>query len=450
MSMARGVNSEMKGSVFKRCPCSSEELPRGRNGAVLACKKRHGTWGYRLDAGLDPETKKRRRPSASGFATKEDAEEALAEAIRAVDTGTWTDDKRETVGAYLDRWLQRKAPSLKTTTLDTYRTHIEKYLKPELGRYLLKDLRPAHVYAMMDVVADGRSAAMVHRVRATLRTALNAAVRERVLSWNPARDLDMPREERAKVTPWSAAEVGAFLDGIADDRLANLFHLVAYLGLRRGEVLGLRWDDVDLVRRTVTIRQQIVHVNRGEQEQACEYCGAVHAGQRFDAPKTEDSADVVHLDKGTVAVLLGMQLEQGEERAAWGDAYTDHGLLFAREDGNPLSPSWLSQRFGVLRDSVTVPVDAEEPDGPRRPLPKITLHGLRHGTASLMIAAGVDIAIVSKVLRHSTIKLTVDTYGHLLPGVGESAAEARAALIPRTAKNTAGHSLATGGQDGQE
>lgn len=121
--------------------------------------------------------------------------------------GTWTDDGRQTVGEYLDKWLARKAAGLKPTTVDTYRSHIELHIRPELGRLKLRDLRPEHIYAMLQVVAEGRSVAMVHRVRATLRTAL-----------------------------------------------AALFHLVAYLGLRRGEALGLRWDDVDLVRRRVVIR----------------------------------------------------------------------------------------------------------------------------------------------------------------------------------------------------
>ncbi|SFV25026.1 Site-specific recombinase XerD [Micrococcus terreus] len=435
----------MKGHVWKRCPCQPEELPRGRDGRPLACKRRHGTWSYRLDAGPDPVTGKRRRPSKGGFATREDAEAALSGAMAAVGSGTWTDDQRQTVGEYLDRWLVRKTPGLKPTTVDTYRSHIELHIRPELGRLKLRDLRPEHIYAMLQVVAEGRSAATVHRVRATLRTALAAAVKERLLSWNPARDLDMPREARKRVEPWTPAETGAFLDAVAGDRLTALFHVVAYLGLRRGEALGLRWDDVDLVRRRVVIRQQVVQMNLQATEADCQYCGEAHPGIGITAPKTDDSAAVVHLDAGTVSVLLSQQLLQGEEREVWGDAYQDHGLVFAREDGTPIRPSWLTARFLELQEGVTVPVDPEKPQGAQRPLRRVRLHDLRHGTASLMIAAGVDVAVVSKVLRHSTIKLTVDTYGHLLPGVGEAAAEQRAGMIPRAASRADGHSSATNG-----
>jgi site-specific recombinase XerC len=137
-----------------------------------------------------------------------------------VGAGTWTDDQRQTVGEYLDRWLVRKAPGLKPRTVDTYRSHIEPDIRPELVRLKLRDLRPEHVYAMLQAVAKGRSAAMMHRVRATLRTALAAAVKERLLSWNPARDLDMPREVRKRVEPWTLEETGVFLDAVAWGRCA--------------------------------------------------------------------------------------------------------------------------------------------------------------------------------------------------------------------------------------
>lgn len=417
----------MTGVVFKRCPCPPEDLPRGRDGRALACKKRHGTWSWRLDAGPDPETGKRRRPSRGGYPTREAAAEALAAEARELREGTWTDDRGETVG---------------------------EYLKPELGHLRLRDLRPSHVYALLDVVAGTRddvhgerperprSAATVHRVRATLRTALSAAVKERRLSWNPARELDMPRERREQVQPWTPAETGAFLDAVTErgERLAALFHVAAYLGLRRGEVLGLRWEDVDLVRRRVHVRQQVVQVAADDDAPTCEHCGRAHRGVSFAAPKTADSAGVVHLDSGTVAVLLGQQLAQGDERASWGDAYADHGLVFARENGDPLRPSWVTKLFRELQDGVLVQPDDGGDPVPLRPA---RFHDLRHGAASMMLAAGVDLAIVSKVLRHSTIKLTADTYGHLLPGVGEAAADARAAMIPRAPSRTDGHGLAT-------
>lgn len=140
-----------------------------------------------------------------------------------------------------------------------------------LGQLKLRDLRPEHIYAMLQAVAEGRNAAMVHRVRATLRTALAAAVKERLLSWNPARDLDMPRETRKRVEPWTPEETGAYLDAMAGDRVGGLFHLVVYLGLRRGETLGLRWDDVDLGKGRILIRQQVVQLNLQKLDVKCPF-----------------------------------------------------------------------------------------------------------------------------------------------------------------------------------
>lgn len=131
------------------------------------------------------------------------------------------------------------------------------------------------------------------------------------------------------------------------------------------------------------------------------------------------------------------------EREEWGEAYLDHGLVFAREDGAPYAPNWVTKRFGDLQAGVTVPIEPDNPASGERPLRKIRLHDLRQGAAALMVAVGVDMAIVSKVLRHSTIRLTVNTYGHLLPGVEESTAEVRAAMIPRAGSKTVGHSSAT-------
>lgn len=433
----------MNGSVFKRCPCKPDELPTGADGRRLACKKRHGTWSWRLDAGDDPVTGKRRRPTGSGYKTREEAEAALSEERERVNRGTWTDDKRVTVGQWLDRWIARREGALKPSTITAYRSHVEGHLKPGLGARRLRDLRPEHIYAALEKVKDGHSAATVQRVRATLRAALSAAVRERLLSWNPASGLQLAQAQKHEANPWEPRETGAFLDMLTEvgDRLAGVFHLCAYLGLRRGEALGIRWEDVDLDRRTITIRHTILSATG--QTTPCPRCGGVHRALTFGTPKTAGSAGVVYLDAGTVDVLKAQRQTQDVEREQWGDAYLDHGLVFAREDGTPYPPNWVTHRFEKLQAAVSVPVDPAKPDAEQRQMRQIRMHDLRHGAASMMMAAGIDIAVVSKVLRHSTIKLTSDTYGHLLPGVGESTADVRAAMIPRGQSRAVGHSSAT-------
>ncbi len=153
----------------------------------------------------------------------------------------------------------------------------------------------------------------------------------------------------------------------------------------------------------------------------CPFCGAVHAEAAFGRPKTSSGEDrVVDLDANTLGTLLGHRLAQDTERAAWGSGYSDHGLIFARENGEPIPPQRVTERFRQL---------VAETD-----LPRIRLHDLRHGQASLMLAAGVPIAVVSKRLGHSSISITSDTYSHLLEGVGRDAADRAMALVPRAGR----------------
>ena len=242
------------------------------------------------------------------------------------------------------------------------------------------------------------------------------AVRHELVRRNAATDARVPKAERPKVHPWEAAELGTFLDNAATHRLGGLFELIALAGLRRGEALGLRWSDVDLERGLLVVRQQVVQLDGDDDPPVCS-CGRVHRGLTFGSPKTASGeARRVDLGERGTGTLLAQRLSQDAERAAWGEAYADHGLVFAREDGDPIAPELVTKTFGRLVEESGL-----------RP---VRLHDLRHGRASLMLAAGVPIAVVSKMLGHSSITITSDTYSHLLEGVGRSAAEAADALVP--------------------
>jgi integrase len=214
------------------------------------------------------------------------------------------------------------ANGLRPTTERSYRRHLRDHLVPQLGRLRLRDLRPGHVEAMLRTVHAGPST--VRRVHATLRSALSDAKRRRLVSYNAAVDVALPKAARPKVQPWEPAELGRFLDHAAGDRLGVLYEVMAATGLRRGEACGLRWADVDLERGRLVVRQQVVVIGHE---------------LRFGPPKTASGdARVIDLDDGTVGALLGHRLAQDGERAEWGQAYADHGLVFARENGEPLHP----------------------------------------------------------------------------------------------------------------
>ena len=371
-----------------------------------------GSWTFYVE--LPPLADGRRRQvKRSGFPTKREATAALGRVLalegRGVDT---IGGARLTVAGWLTEWLDGRA-SLRPTTRRVYAGHVA-YLIPRIGGRRLAELRPAHITeALRDIVRATADAerpvgpTTLHRIRATLRAALSDAVRARLIDFNPAQHVELPALSRPRVAPWSPAELGAFLDHAGGHRLGTLFELLAFTGLRRGEAVGLRWSDVDLDHGVIVVRQQVVPVGY-----------ALTVGP----PKTKAGEHrVVDLDQPTAGALLAHRLAQDVERAAWGDAWQNEptfgDLVFRHEDGRVLHPEYVTRLFGRLAKAAGVRA--------------VRLHDLRHGAASLMLAADVPLAVVSKRLGHSTVTITADTYSHLLTGVGRDAAERSAALVPR-------------------
>ena len=390
---------------FKRCGCRDAS---GRQlGARCPQLRRtgHGAWWIRIDAGTAP-TGRRRQVRLGPFRTAAEANRAgETERERLRRGGEIT---TVTVDEYLHAWLEAAA-DLRDSTRHGYRGHIDGYLVPHLGRLRLDKLRPEHIERMVaDIIrshaTENRriSATTLHRIRATLRSALSDAAKRRLIPDNPARLVRLPSPERHAVEPWHGEELGSFLDAIAHDRYAPLYELTALAGLRRGEVCGLRWDDVDLVNAVLIIRE-----TRGQ------------VGYRVieGRTKTRTSERVVDLDSTLVELLAWLKERHERESERYGDGYNPRGHVFVREDGQPVHPEFVSRHLDRLIARV----------GVRR----ITFHTLRHCSASLQINAGVPLTIVSKRLGHSSTAITSDIYGHLFRGAGRDAAERAAAMVPR-------------------
>jgi integrase len=199
---------------------------------------------------------------------------------------------------------------------------------------------------------------------------------------------------------WTAAELRAFLEHVEGDRLAAVWMVAASTGMRRGEVLGLRWADVDLDLARVAVRQTLVLA--GRQVVTSE-------------PKTSRGRRSIALDPRTVAALKAWRAAQKAERLAWGPSWTDTGLVFTREDGTPIHPEWLSDAFEWRVRTAG--------------LPRIRLHDLRHTHASLGLAAGVPVKVMSERLGHATSSFTADVYQHVTPALEEQAALTVARLV---------------------
>jgi integrase len=331
-----------------------------------------------------------------------------------------------TAGEWLNQWLASRV-SLRASTSRGYAAHIRAYLIPYLGGVPLAELSAGDVQSMFTAIIRGEaalgypvSAATLRRIHATLRAALNAAVRAGLISVNPGRWPELPKSARPRpqvwtpalterwqrdgwlpvVGVWTASQTAQFLRQVRGHRLHAQFHLIALRGLRRGEAAGLRWSDLDLDAGTLTVSGQLQQLG-----------GRIVSGP----PKSDAGRRVIALDKTTIAALREHQLRQQAERAAAGTRWTETGYVFTTRAGKPVGPDRLTRLFRKL-------VAASG-------LPPVTLHGLRHGAATLALAAGTDLKIVQDQLGHSTITLTADTYTSVLPETARTAADNTAALL---------------------
>jgi integrase len=408
----------MKGSVRKYTVA-------GQKAGVEVTK-----WMYVVDLGKDPQTGKRVQERRRGFATQKEANTALSKRIGEVsEKRVDLTGRNLTVSAWLDTWLQQKiANGLRPGTANSYRGHIDRYLTPLIGSKKLVDLTPADVEWLLVEIRKPRPApekrtrgqhphpkpmgpATARRVHATLRSALSTAVMRRYVTYNAAANVELPQVKRTFVQPWSRDELQAFLAHSAAEHDGVLFELYATTGLRRGELLGLRWSDIELDKRVLTVRQQLTENPENTTGPDCAVCGDHHGSVAFGEPKTENGHyRRVPLLEGVVGALIALKLSQDELRAENGDVWVEHDLVFAREDGTPLLPSGVSARFHELSDAA----------GLRR----VRLHDLRHGYVSMLLESGVDIAAISKIVGHSSIQITADIYGHLADTAAQSVVDA--------------------------
>jgi integrase len=483
----------MKGTTFKRCSCkdpaTGKRLGRAcpqlrRDGGGWSRNHGHWYWQYELPPAADG----RRRPKRDGtYPTQTDAEAVLdriRDAIAVADPG---DDKAlstvgdlieaavnaghvipdpdtvrrtlhldiapsdlPTMAVYLTGWIAGRK-KIKKGTVRSYEGHIRLHLVPALGDVRLDRLRANHIEAMYDTI-DERNAAITtlrasrnpqqrakvkglrivgpttqHRILATLRKALNDAIRRyhEHLTVNVATLIELPPAKSPKAMLWTAdrvttwkdtgkipspvmvwmpQQIGVFLDHSqdADDRLYALYHLIAFTGLRRGEACGLHWDDIDFDNATITVRWQIIQLGWATD---------------FDTPKTDDSAATIAVDATTLDVLGAHRARQRRERLAAGPQWTHTGLVFTTVLGAALHPADVTDHFHHLAHQAG--------------LPPVRLHDLRHGHATMALAAGVQMKVISGQLRHASTTTTDKFYAHILPDLARAAIEATAATVPR-------------------
>ena len=387
----------MRGHVTRRCPAPEPGEPRcpGRT-----CAHPYAFW---LDQPRG-EDGKRRQTTRSGFRTKKEAERALAKALADVEDGTFTRPDMTTVAMHLRTWLA--GLDRKPATLEAYRRVVESHLVPALGRLRLQYLTPPQIKAAYRALQDdkGLSPTTVQLVHQVLSKALSDAVNDGLLAANPAAKVKAPARNTPEMHTWSREQASLFLRHVDGERLFAMWRLFLTAGMRRGEVAALRWQDVDLDRASLSVRQT----------------GNIVGGVwTVGTPKGRKDASAksrrLSLDAGTVEALRRHRTRQLQERMAWGAAWQDYGLVFVREDGSPLNPSTIGQQLTVRAK--------------RAGLPHVRVHDLRHTYATLALEAGIHPKVVSERLGHANIGITLNLYSHVSEGMDRDAADRVAGLF---------------------
>ena len=341
--------------------------------------------GYRASYWVDtPSGPKRRYVSGKN---KGETRAALGKAKSGRVGGFLTDASTTTLGEYLDGWLEDTRGTVRQRTWERYEQIVRVHIKPTLGRAKLKTLNPAQVRALYrERLEGGSSPRTVQYVHVTLHKALEQAQGDGLVARNAAKGIKAPRPKKKEISPLTPDQARAFLEAARGDRFEALFVLALHCGLREGELLGLRWDDVDLEAGTLRVRRTL---------------SETRDGPIFEPPKN---------GKGRNVPLTGASVEALRDHLARqmreiGEGYEDRGLVFASRTGKTMSASnVVGRHFRPLLK--------------RAKLARIRLHDLRHTCATLLLIKGVHPKYVQELLGHANISITLDTYSHVIPGMG--------------------------------
>ena len=330
--------------------------------------------------------------------TRAEVSEKLTKALSDRANGIVYDNENITVGEYLDVWLKRSVyGSVRQSTYDRDTNLVNNHIKPVLGSLKLKKLNSAHVQNFYRNRLDtGLSASTVRKIHDILRRGLAQAVDWYLTQRNVADVVKPPRPVPKEIVALSADETRRLLDAAAEDRLEALYMLAVHTGMRQGEMLALRWQDVDIENAVLSVRRTLTR--RG---------GKIAFGE----PKTKKSRRSIRLTPQAVDALRAHLERQLRDMEILGDHYQDQGLIFTTDTGAPIIPSNLRQR------SFT-------PLLKRAGLPHMRFHDLRHTCATLLLSRGVHPKFVQELLGHATIAITLDTYSHVMPSMGDATAKA--------------------------
>lgn len=371
-----------------------------RKRTVTRNGKPYTYWEARYTEGYDPGTGRQIQRSITGKTQKEVAQKLKAATV-AIDQGVYTAPSKLTVGQWLDIWINEYLGSVKPSTLHSYKTTVKNHLKPNLGALKL-DTLAAHtiqsLYNGLTAPQDGRqplSAKTVKNIHGILHKALQQAVANGYIRFNPADPCVLPRCVKKEMQPMDETQISAFLRAIKGDPYEDLFLVTLFTGMRQGEVHGLLWSCVDLKKGTILIDKQLQYIRKS-------------GGQYRMVPTKNSKGRTITLPPTVIATLRHVRLRQLEDRLRYGECWLDSGYVFTDELGRHLKPQNTYREFKRIVASIGAP--------------DIRFHDLRHSYAVAAIRSGDDIKTVQENLGHATAAFTLDIYGHVTDQMKQASA----------------------------
>jgi integrase len=330
------------------------------------------------------------------FKTQKEGRAWLKQTLAQIDDGLNFFGARTTLDEYLAEWIKTIEMTVRPKTCIQYAQIIRTHISPTLGKVPLKDLRPDMIQNLYNArIKAGVSQRTTLLVHAVLHKALGHALRLGLLPRNPAAAVSRPRFVRPEMHTWDETQVRTFLLACQDSRYAVLYQMAISTGLRQGELLGLKWSDLDWATRRLHIQRQLQRLPQ--------------KGLVFCEPKSKAGRRVIVLGKSTIDLLRRQMETQQIERQFAGDDWQEFGLIFASTIGTPTELRNLFREFKSIAAAAG--------------LPEIRFHDLRHTAATLMLSQNIHPKVVQERLGHSDISLTLNTYSHVLPGMQEEAAD---------------------------
>jgi integrase len=327
--------------------------------------------------------------------TQREASVQLKQMQRELEQGTLATGPHQTIGQFLEHWLERvHKPTIRESSYVRYRTILNQHLLPGLGSLQLQRLTPEHIEALYKrKQEEGLSARTIRTIHVVLHRALETAIRRRYIARNVCDDVSLPRLSRHEIQPLTSEQAHTLLAAAQGHRLECLLAVALATGMRRGELLALRWQDVDFEQNSLYVRHTVNLFER--------------RGYIETEPKTQSSRRSIILPSFVIEALKRHRVRQAEARLKAGFAWEDHGLVFCNTYGRYTDPASLRRLFkGLLKQAG---------------LPDMRFHDLRHSAATILLSMGVPAKVIQELLGHSQISMTLGTYSHVLPGMQQDA-----------------------------